>query len=282
MMAKFSGSEDPKAWLKTYTNSLDTAGIPISMRHVYFSRNLDGLAHKWYIEDVKYTDKLYWEKLCAAFKGKWTLPHSALATLDSPDNNAAEEIYHLTTIPKSMKTHNIPKKPQLQHQQQPSPSSVPPLPSPATTMNNGPQPPVPTVPATDFALFLQRASPEDLELFLELASTTQEGRNLELMWHQAYMEGVKKGINEAKSTITQQLQNANVDGFREGYDEGRNGVEELIQHYENRIEIALHDEWSRWKGHGNACFELPVSPLTCESAVQSDPVCPPVVRDCQG
>ena len=59
---------------------------------------------------------------------------------------------------------------------------LPPLPSPATAVNNSPQPPVPTVTAIDFELFLQRTTSRDLEEFLELAATTQEGQNLGLLW----------------------------------------------------------------------------------------------------
>ena len=89
------------------------------------------------------------------------------------------------------------------------------------------------------------------------------------------MEGAKQGIEYAKSTFNQQIQNANVDGFREGYDEGRDEVEGLVKHYEAQIEMALQDERSKWEGHGDICLQLSVSPSTCDSTVQSDPICLP-------
>jgi hypothetical protein len=96
IMAKFSGSEDPKTWLDNYINSLDTAGIPPSMWHIYFCRNLDSLAHKWYLKEVKYTDKLHWEKLCTTFEEKWTPLYSAPAMSTLPDD-ASEKLCHLAT-----------------------------------------------------------------------------------------------------------------------------------------------------------------------------------------
>ena len=105
IMEKYTGSGDPKAWINTYLNSLDTAGIPQSSRHVYFSNNLVGPALKWYVEEVHYSDKPYWDKLRAAFEAKWTPPsiassvnspiHSAHATSSPSDDAAAEKLYHL-------------------------------------------------------------------------------------------------------------------------------------------------------------------------------------------
>lgn len=179
-------------------------------------------------------------------------------------------------MPKSVKKRSATKAPQPQQQQQPSSSSATSLPSPATTVNNGPQPPVPIIPTFDFTFFLQHASSADLERFLELASTTQEGRNLRLLWRWAFAEGVEQGTDKANFATDLQLSNANLDGFQDGYEQGREEVaEEIIQGYEKRIEKALYDEWSTWKGHGDNCFKLPISPSTREFAVQSDPICLP-------
>src|SRR6266567_4439884 len=157
--------------------------------------------------------------------------------------------HNFENMPKSAKTRNTPKSPQPQHQQPPSPSSAPPLPSPATAVNNGPQPPVPAIATVDFAFFIQHGSPDDLKAFLELTATTPEGRNLKLLWSQAFVEGIKWGINQAKSTIDFQLRNANVNSFQEGYEAG----------------VATSSN-------------QPAFPLTRESAVQSDPVyLPPTI-----
>ena len=89
------------------------------------------------------------------------------------------------------------------------------------------------------------------------------------------MEGTKQGIEYAKSTFNQQIQNANVNGFWEGYDEGHDKVEGLVKHYKAQIEMALQDKRSKWEGHGDICLQLSVSPSTCDSAVQSNPICLP-------
>ena len=189
--------------------------------------------------------------------------------------------YH-ANMPKSAKKRNTAKtqlQPQPQLQPLPllpsSPLSAPVPPSPATTVNSGPKPLVPPITTIDFAFFLQHASPEDLEHFLALASTTQEGRNLKFLWRRAFLEGEKQGIDKAKSATDLQLRNANLDGFQDGYNEGRDSVEDRLQCYEDQIAVALQDERSKWKGHGETCFKLPISPSTRDSAVQSDPICLP-------
>ena len=92
------------------------------------------------------------------------------------------------------------------------------------------------------------------------------------------MGGVEQGIAKAKLAVNQQLEDANLEGFQDGYDQGCNEAEEFSGYYEDQLNRALQGERSKWKGHGDACFELPVSPSTRESAVQSDPIClPPTV-----
>lgn len=87
-MAKFTGSEDLKAWIGTYLENLDAAGISTSSRHAYFSRYLHESASQWYTKEVKYEDKLCWEKLHAAFDKKWT---------PSPTTSKPVSIFHTST-----------------------------------------------------------------------------------------------------------------------------------------------------------------------------------------
>ena len=82
-MEKYTGSGDPKAWINTYANSLDAARIPPSSWHVYFCRNLDGPASKWYKEEVQLADKPYWDKLRVAFEAKWIPLNSTLTPATS-------------------------------------------------------------------------------------------------------------------------------------------------------------------------------------------------------
>ena len=71
-MAKCTGLEYLKAWIGTYLENLDAARISTSSQHAYFCRYLHGSASQWYSKEVKYEDKLCWEKLCATFNKKWT------------------------------------------------------------------------------------------------------------------------------------------------------------------------------------------------------------------
>jgi hypothetical protein len=93
-MAKFTGSEDPKAWIETYLEILNSAGIPTSSRHVYFSRNLHGSAFRWFIEEVKYQDKLNWDKLRVAFEEKWTPP--PMDTIFKPAPKPMSPVLHVS------------------------------------------------------------------------------------------------------------------------------------------------------------------------------------------
>lgn len=51
----------------------------------------------------------------------------------------------------------------------------------------------PAISAVDFRTFIQRANLEDIDKFLELASTTHDGRNLALLWERAYDRGYGEG-----------------------------------------------------------------------------------------
>ena len=62
---------------------MDAAGIPPSSQHVYFSRNLDGPAFKWYIEEAQLADKPYWDKLRVVFDAKWIPLNSTLTPATS-------------------------------------------------------------------------------------------------------------------------------------------------------------------------------------------------------
>ena len=104
------------------------------------------------------------------------------------------------------------------------------------------------------------------------------GRNLGLLWRRAFLGGVEQGIAKAKLAMNQQLEDANLEGFQDGYDQGCDEAEEFSRHYEDQLNRALQGERSKWKGHGDTCFEIPVSPSTRESAVQSDPIrLPPTI-----
>jgi hypothetical protein len=107
-MVKFTGFEDPKAWITTYLELLNAASIPISSRHVYFSRNLRGLAFQWFIEEVKYKDKLNWDKLHAVFEEKWNPP--TMDTVSEPAPELTSPVLHISPSTASPATEDATEK----------------------------------------------------------------------------------------------------------------------------------------------------------------------------
>ena len=74
---KFSGNEDAVQWLEDYVSEIESSGGPgTRMKHVYFSRCLEGAAYEWYSHDLAYAVKLYWVLLSDAFLTRWdTVAH---------------------------------------------------------------------------------------------------------------------------------------------------------------------------------------------------------------
>jgi hypothetical protein len=120
-------------------------------------------------------------------------------------------------MPSAAKKRSTAKtQPQPQPQPLSSPSNAPVLPSPATTVNNGPEPPAPTIVTVDFAFFILHASPDDLKTFFELAAKTWEGQNLKLLWDRAFMGGMKAGREEASKPEDYQCRLAFATGYNQG------------------------------------------------------------------
>ena len=130
-------------------------------------------------------------------------------------------------MPSSAKKRTAAKK-----QQQQQPPSAPLLSSPAipTSSDHNPTSATATVSAVDFRTFILRAKLEDIDKFLKLASTTQDGRNLAFFWEQAYGRGYDDGradiLREELDMATEQLQNewmqrGRAVGYKEGYKKGK-------------------------------------------------------------
>ena len=64
--------------------------------------------------------------------------------------------------------------------------------------------------------FITLASTEDVKIFLKLASTTPEGKNLENLWRRAHGEGYEKG----RKAVLKDLQKKMDDKFEEGVERG--------------------------------------------------------------
>ena len=84
--------------------------------------------------------------------------------------------------------------------------------------------------ADNFRTFIQHAKSDNIEKFLELALTTQDGRNLAFFWEQAYdrryTEGRADVLREELDMASKQLQDAWMQcgwdvGYEEGYKKGR-------------------------------------------------------------
>jgi len=87
-----------------------------------------------------------------------------------------------------------------------------------------------TISAVDFRTFIQHAKLDDIEKFLTLVSTTQDGRNLALFWERAYDRGYVEGredvLSEELDLATQEhehewMQRGRAVGYEEGYKKGK-------------------------------------------------------------
>jgi hypothetical protein len=92
----------------------------------------------------------------------------------------------------STKKQTTVKKQQPLQQQQPLSALLPS--APATTTISDPNPMATAKISTiNFRTFIQHAKSDDIEKFLELALTTQDGQNLAFFWEQAYDQGYTEG-----------------------------------------------------------------------------------------
>ena len=133
---------------------------------------------------------------------------------------------------------------------------------------------------------------EDINNFLELASTTQDGRNLALFWEQAYDQGYAEGrgdvLREELDMASEQLKNTwtqcgwdvGYEGYKQGKKEGHQDINiEAIctaAFEEGCVLGAANEKWL-WETVGHdinnlGCTQLK-SPPTSSVGVQSDAPC---------
>jgi hypothetical protein len=72
-----------------------------------------------------------------------------------------------------------------------------------------------------FFNFITLATTEDIKIFLKLASTTQEGRNLENLWRRAHEEGYEKERKSLLQDLEKKLEDRFEEGVERGMDLGR-------------------------------------------------------------
>ena len=195
----------------------------------------------------------------------------------------------------STKKRTAVKKQQPQQQQQPPSAPVAPLPSlPATPITSNPNPTATAkISAVDFRTFIQHAKSDDIEKFLELTSTTQDGQNLAFFWEQAYDRGYTKGradvLREELDMASEQLQNGWMQcgwdvGYEEGYKKGKeDGHQEIdietahtATFKEGHILDAANKKWL-WETVGHninklGCAQLKSPPMS-SVGVQSHAPC---------
>ena len=76
-------------------------------------------------------------------------------------------------------------------------------------------------PATTFFDFITLATTEDVKKFLNIASTTPEGKNLEYIWRRAHGEGYKKGRKSLLQNLKKKMEDKFDEGVERGMDLGR-------------------------------------------------------------
>ena len=152
--------------------------------------------------------------------------------------------------------------------------------------------------AVDFRTFIQHAKSDDIEKFLKLTSTTQDGRNLAFFWEQAYdreyTEGRADVLREELDTASERLQNEwMLCGRDVGYEQGyKKGKEDCLCDLDVDAAYTAAFEEGRRKGEENEkwlwetlrhtydrrCMSQQLTPETISIGVQSElPYVPPMV-----
>jgi hypothetical protein len=77
--------------------------------------------------------------------------------------------------------------------------------------------------AINFCTFIQHAKLDNIEKFLELTSTTQDGQNLAFFWEQAYNQGYTEGRENVLNEELEYewMQHSQAVGYKEGYNKGK-------------------------------------------------------------
>jgi len=191
------------------------------------------------------------------------------------------------TMPSSTKKRTAAKKQQPQQQQPPLSALLPSSQAAPTISDPNPTSATATVSAIDFRTFILHAKLEDIDKFLELASTTQDGRNLALFWEQAYDHGYTEGradvLREELDMASEQLQDAWMrrgrdvgyeEGYKKGKKEGHQDIDiEAIRtaaFEEGRLKGEENEKWL-WETLGHSHEQRCTNRLpTSEMGVQSE------------
>jgi hypothetical protein len=138
-------------------------------------------------------------------------------------------------------------------------------PSPSSTMTS-----------IDFETFVELADLNDVLRFCESAASTQEGRNLKLLWDRAFEAGLDQGRNEERDLRDEMYLQGKARGAKDA-EEAANRAD--IDLYCHGIEKGRTEEQSEWTstGHGPHCF-APIAILS-DQIIQTDSE-PPTATMC--
>ena len=222
--------------------------------------------------------------------------HCVLRPLRFRISLRAPSYFYPRNMPSSTKKQTAAKKQQPQQQQ--PPLSVPSPSAPAAPTTSDPKPTaIAKISAINFRTFIQHAKLEDIEKFLKLASTTQDGRNLAFFWEQAYdrryTEGRADVLREELDMASERLQNEwMLRGQDVGYEQGyKKGKEDCLRDLNVATYTAAFEEGRRkgeenekqlWEALGHMydqrCMSQQPTRETISIGIQSElPYVPPMV-----
>ena len=123
---------------------------------------------------------------------------------------------------------------------------------------------LPSSTATDFETFIELA---DVLRFCDAAASTQDGRNLKLLWDRAFEAGLNQGRSEERDFRDEMYLRGKAQGIKEAEEAASNAE---IDYYHHGIGKGRTEEQSEWisAGHGPHCL-TPVAILS-NRAVQTE------------
>jgi hypothetical protein len=119
----------------------------------------------------------------------------------------------------------------------------------------------------NFETFVEFADLDNILRFCDAAASTQDGRNLKLLWDRAFEAGLSQGRSEEREFRDEMYLRGKAQGFKEAEEAASNAE---IDFYRHGIEKGRTEEQSEWisAGHGPHCL-TPLAILS-DHAVQTD------------
>jgi len=131
-------------------------------------------------------------------------------------------------------------------------------------------PPPPNI-SIDFETFIDLADLDDIIRFCNAVASTQEGRNLKLLWDRAFEAGLDQGRTEEWRRGEDDRRQAYIRGKERGIEEAGDKVrDEKLSLYELGCEEGRIQEREEWTSmdHGPHCF-APIA-IPSDASIQTD------------